>query len=141
MSYGALDACYSGRENAHNDEKEYAKFSIPFIKVTQEEVKCSLQRHQEIHRCIGENWVPLESLFELIKPEKDKALIGHEPAPALPLPQSEIDHLAEMEESLRNQRSWFFKQNEELLKLLDSLHQQEYNDSRSSGRRNFGQDF
>ena len=34
----------------------------------------------------------------------------------------------EIEESLKNQRSWFLKQNEELLKLLDSLHQQEYND-------------
>ena len=60
--------------------------------------------------------------------EKDMALIGHEPAPAPPLPQSEIDNFADMEESLKNQRSWFLKQNEELLKLLDSLHRQEYND-------------
>ena len=40
-------------------------------------------------------------------------------------PPSEKDNLAEIEESLRNQRSWFLKQNEELLKLLDSLHKQE----------------
>ena len=60
--------------------------------------------------------------------EKDMALIGHEPAPAPPLPQSEIDNFADMEESLKNQWSWFLKQNEELLKLLDSLHRQEYND-------------
>ena len=33
-----------------------------------------------------------------------------------------------MEESLKNHRSWFLKQNEELLKLLDRLHQQEYNE-------------
>ena len=56
------------------------------------------------------------------------ALIGHELTPAPPLPQSEIDNFADMEESLKNQRSWFLKQNEELLKLLDSLHRQEYND-------------
>ena len=37
--------------------------------------------------------------------EKDMALIGHEPAPAPPLPQSEIDNFADMEESLKNQRS------------------------------------
>ena len=34
----------------------------------------------------------------------------------------------EMDESLKNQRSWFLKQNEELLKLLDCLHKQEYNE-------------
>ena len=34
----------------------------------------------------------------------------------------------EMEESLKNQRSWFLKQNVELLKLLDHLHLQEYNE-------------
>ena len=60
--------------------------------------------------------------------KKDLALIGHEPAPALPLPPSEKDNIAEIEESLRNQRSWFLKQNKELLKLLDSLHKQEYNE-------------
>ena len=42
------------------------------------------------------------------------------------LPPSEKDNFAEIEVSLRNQRSWFLKQNEELLKLLDSLHKQEY---------------
>ena len=55
-------------------------------------------------------------------------LIGHEPAPALPLLPSEKDNLAEIEESLRNQQSWFLKQNEELLKLLDCLHKQEYDE-------------
>ena len=60
--------------------------------------------------------------------KKDMALIGHKPAPAPPLPQSEMDNFAEMEESLKNQRSWFLKQNEELLKLLDCLHRQEYNE-------------
>ena len=60
--------------------------------------------------------------------KKDMALIGHKPAPALPLPQSEMDNFAEMEESLKNQRSWFLKQNEELLKLLDRIHRQEYNE-------------
>ena len=38
------------------------------------------------------------------------------------------DNFAEMEESLRNQQSWFLKQNLELLKLLDHIHYQEYND-------------
>ena len=35
---------------------------------------------------------------------------------------SEKDNFAEIEQSLRNQQSWFLKQNLELLKLLDSLH-------------------
>ena len=48
--------------------------------------------------------------------------------PAPPAPPSEKDNLAELEESLRNQRSWFLKQNEELLKLLDCLHKQEYDE-------------
>ena len=47
---------------------------------------------------------------------------------APPLPPSEKDNFVEMEESLKNQRSWFLKQNEELLKLLDSLHKQEYDE-------------
>ena len=41
---------------------------------------------------------------------------------------SEKDKSAEMEKSLRNQQSWFLKQNLELLKLLDRLHHQEYNE-------------
>ena len=45
-----------------------------------------------------------------------------------PLPPSEKDNFAEIEVSLRNQRSWFLKQNEELLKLLDCLHKQEYDE-------------
>ena len=45
---------------------------------------------------------------------------------APPSPPSEKDNLAEIEESLRNQRSWFLKQNEELLKLLDSLHRHKH---------------
>ena len=48
---------------------------------------------------------------------------------APPLPPSEKDNFAEIEVSLRNQRSWFLKQNEELLKLLDCLHKQEYDES------------
>ena len=47
---------------------------------------------------------------------------------ASPLPPSEKDNFAEIEVSLRNQRSWFLKQNEELLKLLDCLHKQEYDE-------------
>ena len=47
---------------------------------------------------------------------------------APPLPPSEKDNFAEIEVSLRNQRSWFLKQNEELLKLLDCLHKQEYDE-------------
>ena len=38
------------------------------------------------------------------------------------------DNFAEMEQSLRNQQSWFLKQNLELLKLLDCVHYQEYNE-------------
>ena len=41
---------------------------------------------------------------------------------------SEKDKFSEMEESLRNQQSWFLKENLELLKLLDRLHHQEYNE-------------
>ena len=47
---------------------------------------------------------------------------------APPLPPSKKDNFAEIEMSLRNQRSWFLKQNEELLKLLDCLHKQEYDE-------------
>ena len=60
--------------------------------------------------------------------EKDMALIGHEPTPAPPLPPWEMYNLAELEECLPNQRSQFLKQNEELLKLLDSLHGQEHDE-------------
>ena len=45
-----------------------------------------------------------------------------------PIKEYEKDMAWILEESLKNQRSWFLKQNEELLKLLDSLHRQEYND-------------
>ena len=48
--------------------------------------------------------------------------------PVPPSPPSEKDNLTEIGESLRNQRSWFLKQNEELLKLLDSLYKQEYSE-------------
>ena len=48
---------------------------------------------------------------------------------APPLPPSEKDNFAKIEVSLRNQRSWFLKQNEELLKLLDCLHKQEYDEA------------
>ena len=56
------------------------------------------------------------------------ALIGHEPTPAPPLPPWEMYNLAELEECLPNQQSQFLKQNEELLKLLDSLHGQEHDE-------------
>ena len=71
-------------------------------------------------------WLFVEDPIKEYK--KDMALTGHEPAPAPPLPPSEEDNFAEIEESLRNQWSWFLKQNEELLKLLDSLHKQEYDE-------------
>ena len=60
--------------------------------------------------------------------EKVMALIGHEPTPAPPLPPWEMYNLAELEECLSNQQSQFLKQNEELLKLLDSLHGQEHDE-------------
>ena len=41
---------------------------------------------------------------------------------ALPLEE------AEMEKKLEDEQSWFLKQNEELLKLLNRLHRQEYDE-------------
>ena len=35
---------------------------------------------------------------------------------------------AEMEKKLEDKKSWFLKQNEELLKLLNRLHRQEYDE-------------
>ena len=60
-----------------------------------------------------------------------KKSVGTQTANICPTPPSqpsEKDNLVEKEESLRNQRSWFLKQNEELLKLLDCLHKQEYDE-------------
>ena len=55
----------------------------------------------------------------MASPEQDRA---GETGPSL---QREEE---EMEEKLKQKRKYLLKQNEELLKLLDRLHQQEYNE-------------
>ena len=80
------------------DDAMFAKFSNPFSKEAQEEIK----RWYRIHRDADGNLLeyPSENPYDFSILE------------------------TKMEESLKNQRSWFLKQNEELLKLLDRLHQQ-----------------
>ena len=95
----ARDADY---EFTPEDDAMFAKFNNPYSKEAQEEI----MHWYRIHRDADGNLLeyPSENPYDFSILE------------------------TKMEESLKNQRSWFLKQNEELLKLLDRLHQQEYNE-------------
>ena len=72
----AQDADYIGMEITPEDEEMFDKFSDPFSKAAQEEVK----RWYRIHRDADGNLLanPVENPYDSSISEKDKAPVGHE---------------------------------------------------------------
>ena len=64
----------------------------------------------------------MSSAFEKSPTESPKLSVTGEKMTSLQLEQTE------MKQKLENELSWFLKQNKELLKLLNRLHRQEYDE-------------